>query len=51
MPLAGHQQVAEAIVAQLEEKPKHKVLALFRQYLEHGYYPYYLEYQDRPSFT
>ena len=47
--LNGHQQVAETIVAQLEEN-KHKVLALFRQYLEHGYYPYYLEYQDKAQF-
>lgn len=47
--LSGHQQVAETIVAQLE-KNKFQVLALFRQYLEHGYYPYYLEYQDKTLF-
>jgi len=47
--LSGHQQVAETIVAQLE-KNNFQVLALFHQYLERGYYPYYLEYQDKAQF-
>lgn len=47
--LNGHQLAAETIVATLE-KNKLKVLALFREYLERGYYPYYLEYQDKAQF-
>jgi uncharacterized protein len=47
--LSEHQQVAETIVAQLE-KNNFQVLALFHQYLERGYYPYYLEYQDKAQF-
>jgi len=48
--LNGHQQAAETIVAKLE-KNKLKILALFREYLKNGYYPYYLEYQDKAQFN
>lgn len=47
--LEGHCRVAGDIVALLE-KNKLKVLALFRDYLEYGYYPYYLEYKDKGQF-
>ncbi len=44
--LAGHQRAADSVVRELE-KNGHKVLALFNEYLECGYYPYFLEYQDK----
>lgn len=47
--LTGHQQAADAIVGELEKKGL-KVLALFKEYLERGYYPYFLEYQDKTQF-
>ena len=45
----GHQKIADGIVSELEKKG-HKVLALFKEYLECGYYPYFLEYQDKSLF-
>lgn len=48
--LAGHQKAAESVVAELE-KHSMKVLALFRDYLEFGYYPYFNEYGDRDLFS
>lgn len=47
--LASHQQAADAIVGDLE-KLGLKVLALFREYLEYGYYPYFQEYADKSLF-
>jgi predicted AAA+ superfamily ATPase len=47
--LATHQQVADAIVQKLDEKGL-KILALFSEYLRHGYYPYFQEYQDIDQF-
>lgn len=48
--LVDHQEIAEAIVTELE-KYGLKVLALFRDYLEHGYYPYFKEYEDKSFFA
>jgi len=45
----GHQQAAGTIVAELEKKGL-KVLALFKEYLACGYYPYYGEYGDKTQF-
>ncbi len=47
--VAGHQKAADSILRELE-KNGHKVLALFNDYLECGYYPYFLEYQDKTMF-
>jgi hypothetical protein len=47
--VTGHQPAAGAIVEKLEKKGV-KVLALFKEYLEYGYYPYFLEYQDKTQF-
>ncbi|KAF0218058.1 MAG: ATPase [Geobacteraceae bacterium] len=47
--LSGHQQAADAVVGELEKKGL-KVLALFKEYLECGYYPYFREYEDKTQF-
>lgn len=47
--LANHQESADSIVTELEKNGL-KVLALFKDYLEHGYYPYYKEYEDNSLF-
>ncbi|OGR03236.1 MAG: hypothetical protein A2511_06615 [Deltaproteobacteria bacterium RIFOXYD12_FULL_50_9] len=47
--VAGHQQAADAIVGELDKNGL-KVLALFKEYLECGYYPYFREYQDKTQF-
>jgi len=47
--VTGHQQAACAIVEELEKNGL-KVLALFKEYLECGYYPYFLEYEDKTQF-
>jgi len=47
--VSGHQQASDAIVRKLEEK-RLKVLALFKEYLECGYYPYFREYHDKTQF-
>ncbi|MFH0730455.1 MAG: AAA family ATPase [Pseudomonadota bacterium] len=47
--ITGHQQAADAIVRTLEKNAL-KVLALFKDYLACGYYPYFREYEDRTQF-
>ncbi len=47
--VTGHQQAAGAIVGELEKNGL-KVLALFKEYLECGYYPYFREYGDKAQF-
>lgn len=47
--LANHQESADSIVSELEKNGL-KVLALFRDYMEHGYYPYFKEYEDVSHF-
>ncbi|MFH1146920.1 MAG: AAA family ATPase [Pseudomonadota bacterium] len=44
-----HQQAADAIVGELEKNGL-KALALFKEYLECGYYPYFREYGDKAQF-
>jgi len=45
----NHQRIADSIITSVEKKGK-KVLALFKSYLEHGYYPYFREYKNRELF-
>ncbi len=47
--LNEHQALAQHIVETLAKK-KHKVLVLFKEYLEVGYYPYYFEYNNKEQF-
>lgn len=47
--LTGHQQIADAVVTELEKR-NIKILALFREYLACGYYPYFREYGDKSQF-
>lgn len=43
--LKEHEKAAIPILRTVEKKGE-KILGLFRKYLSHGYYPYFLEYQD-----
>ncbi len=45
----NHQNIAHEIINAVEKKDK-KVLALFKDYLEHGYYPYYMEYKNKELY-
>ena len=45
--LNDHVRIAHEIAAKLKEK---KVLALFKAYLKHGYYPFYFEDQNEAVF-
>jgi predicted AAA+ superfamily ATPase len=45
----NHQRIAAGITTAVEKKGK-KILALFRSYLEYGYYPYFREYKNRELF-
>jgi predicted AAA+ superfamily ATPase len=47
--LARHETLAADIVARLQAKDA-KVLGRFRDYLQFGFYPYFLEYQDFDLF-
>lgn len=47
--LGTHQPTAERIISRVTEQNL-KILALFGEYLEHGYYPYCLEYPDTAQF-
>lgn len=38
----NHEKIASKIISELNKK-KHKVIPLFKQYLRHGYYPYFQE--------
>jgi predicted AAA+ superfamily ATPase len=46
---ADHQNSADAIITELEKNGL-KVLALFKEYLERGYYPYFQESPDLSQF-
>ncbi len=48
--LTNHQRIAEKVIKTVESK-NNKVLVLFKQYLEHGYYPYFSEYKDKLLFA
>ena len=45
----NHQRIAGGITTAVEKKGK-KILALFKSYLEYGYYPYFREYKNRELF-
>ncbi|MBI5585430.1 MAG: AAA family ATPase [Deltaproteobacteria bacterium] len=45
----NHPALALEITKALEPKKK-KILALFREYLDFGYYPYFFEYKDKRLF-
>jgi predicted AAA+ superfamily ATPase len=47
--LSNHVRLTDRIVSELAAKGD-KVLALFRDYLTCGYYPYFVEYTDRSLF-
>jgi len=44
-----HQRIADNIINSVEKKGK-KILALFKNYLEYGYYPYFREYNNKEIF-
>ncbi|MEW6110004.1 MAG: AAA family ATPase, partial [Nitrospirota bacterium] len=41
----NHQRIAHEVIGMLEKKGR-KILALFKEYLEYGYYPYFNEYKS-----
>lgn len=45
--LKNHESIARTIVSKLEDT---KILALFKSYLDYGFYPYFLEINDTPSY-
>ncbi|MBI4687853.1 MAG: ATP-binding protein [Nitrospirae bacterium] len=45
----NHQRIANSIITSVEKKGK-KILALFKNYLEYGYYPYFREYKNKDLF-
>ena len=47
--LEGHKRIADKTVDTLELN-KHRVIALFRDYLKFGYYPYYLSLANETMF-
>jgi predicted AAA+ superfamily ATPase len=47
--MSNHQRIANGIITTVEKKSK-KILALFKSYLEHGYYPYFREYKNKELF-
>lgn len=47
--MSNHQRIANGIITTVEKKGK-KILALFKSYLEHGYYPYFREYKNKELF-
>jgi predicted AAA+ superfamily ATPase len=47
--LSKHQPISQNIVDALSAK-KEKILPLFKEYLEVGYYPYYFEYNNKEQF-
>lgn len=48
--LSKHQPIAQSIVDALGAKGE-KILPLFGEYLEVGYYPYYFEYHNKEQFA
>lgn len=48
--MTGHQRLAARIISEMEGRKK-KVLALFAEYLEYGYYPYFRDYKDKALFA
>lgn len=48
--LTEHELFAHAVIKKIEHE-NYKILALFREYLQCGYYPYYTEYKSPESFA
>jgi predicted AAA+ superfamily ATPase len=48
--LIEHESLAHEVIKKITEK-NHKILALFQEYLQWGYYPYYTEYPSPESFA
>ena len=48
--LLRHQPIAQSIIDTLA-KHRQKVLPLFKEYLEVGYYPFFFEYNNKAQFT
>lgn len=44
-----HQSIAHEVIKAVEKKDR-KILALFKEYLEHGYYPYFNEYKSKELY-
>jgi len=47
--LSKHQAIVQKVIDALSEKGE-KILPLFKEYLEVGYYPYYFEYNNKAQF-
>lgn len=47
--LTDHQRIARDAINAVERKGR-KILALFKEYLQRGYYPYFSEYEDKQLF-
>jgi len=47
--VGNHQRSADHIISGVEKK-RRKMLALFAEYLEYGYYPYFRDYKDKVLF-
>jgi len=47
--VGNHQRAADHIISTVEKKHK-KILAMFAEYLEYGYYPYFRDYNDKVLF-
>ena len=45
----GHKSIASSITTQLKERDQ-KVIPLFKEYLKHGYYPYFLSMPNEAMF-
>jgi predicted AAA+ superfamily ATPase len=45
----NHQRIAHETINSIEKKGK-KILSLFKDYLEYGYYPYFREYKNKELF-
>jgi predicted AAA+ superfamily ATPase len=45
----NHQRIAHENINSIEKKGK-KILSLFKDYLEYGYYPYFREYKNKELF-
>lgn len=47
--LSDHERLSDFILAVIEKK-RERILALFSDYLSFGFYPYFLEFEDRTLF-
>jgi uncharacterized protein len=48
--LAEHESIANEVVKKISQL-NHKILSLFQDYLQCGYYPYHIEYPSKMSFA